>query len=226
MKPSSTQSVSVDRTRPSKSYQQYCPIAVALDLLGDRWTLLVLRELSLAGPLRFTDLRRNLRAIPPNLLSERLKSLTEDGLVSLQTLPPPAARAVYTLSEQGLEALPVLRALARFGVPRLGEVPEGGMRPVSAVRALLDLYRDPDAGAAYRYRVVVDGEAFELSPADPSGPADRSAALVTVSLPAATLVALRQDRLSVRQALAGGELTVQGPPKALAGFAAAYRLRW
>src|SRR5688500_11690563 len=104
---------------PTRRYDQYCPIAVALDTLGDRWTLLILRDLSM-GEQRFTDLKATLRGIAPNLLAERLRDLQADGLVEQRELPPPAARSVYAITDAGREAVPVLRALARFGAGRLG----------------------------------------------------------------------------------------------------------
>src|SRR6476646_10207660 len=116
------------RTMPvNHGYRQYCPIARALDVLGDRWTLLILRELTMSGDRRFTDLRRSLPGIAPGLLSDRLRSLTEHGLVTTKELPPPAARTVYAVTPRGREAVPVLRALSRFGLPLLdppGQGPE------------------------------------------------------------------------------------------------------
>jgi DNA-binding HxlR family transcriptional regulator len=105
-------------TTPDRTYGQYCPIAAGLDLLGDRWTLLILRELSM-GDQRFTDLRTELRGIAPNLLTERLRSLQAIGLVTTAELPPPAARSVYRLTADGHRVEPVLRSVARFGVSYL-----------------------------------------------------------------------------------------------------------
>src|SRR5262245_47866006 len=102
----------------NRSYDQYCSVAVALDVLGDRWTLLILREL-LFGPQRFTDLRVALPGIAPNLLAERLRALEEEGLVAQEELPPPAARTVYVATEEGRRTAPVLQALSRFGLGRL-----------------------------------------------------------------------------------------------------------
>src|SRR3954470_21436374 len=93
-----------------RTYGQYCPIAAGLDLLGDRWVLLICRELSI-GDRRFTDLRTALTGIAPNLLSERLRALSAAGLVTCAELPPPAARSVYRLTEAGRGVLPVLRSL-------------------------------------------------------------------------------------------------------------------
>src|SRR4029079_7716597 len=90
----------VTTTTSERTYGQYCPIAAGLDLIGDRWTLLMLRELSM-GDRRFTDLRAALAGIAPNLLTERLRSLQAIGLVTTIELPPPAARSVYRLTEEG-----------------------------------------------------------------------------------------------------------------------------
>jgi DNA-binding HxlR family transcriptional regulator len=159
---------------PRKSYRQYCGIATALDLVGDRWTLLILRELWL-GELRFTDLRRALPGIAPNLLAERLRELEGDGLVEQRELPVPAARTVYALTREGLRVVPVLRALARFGLPFLGEPVDGAVQPRMAVHGTLGALFDP-VGAAGRdllLRFELDGEELwlevrggELVPAD------------------------------------------------------------
>ena len=101
----------------SKSYEQYCTIASALDLVGDRWTLLVLRELSF-GEQRFTDLKDALPGIATNLLTDRLRKLEEAGLAEQHELPAPAARTVYRLTKDGVRIRPVLRAIAQFESPR------------------------------------------------------------------------------------------------------------
>jgi len=120
----------------ARSYEQWCPIAVGLDLLGDRWTLLILRELMLDDQ-RFTDLRQALRGLAPNLLSDRLRALTEMGLVVTAELPPPAARTVYRITDDGRDAAPVLRALARFGVRHLAGEPGTDMDARRAANALM-----------------------------------------------------------------------------------------
>src|SRR5215213_10511017 len=102
----------------ARSYDQYCPVAAALDVVGDRWTLLIMREL-VAGDRRFTDLRERLPGIAPNLLADRLRDLQAEGLVEHKELPPPAARTVYAATSAGRDVVPVLRSLARFGVERL-----------------------------------------------------------------------------------------------------------
>src|SRR2546421_5058094 len=87
-------------THARRSYEQFCPLARALDVLGERWTLLVVREL-LLGPRRFSDLRAHLPGIAPALLTQRLRDLEAAGLVRRAELPPPAARTVYELTERG-----------------------------------------------------------------------------------------------------------------------------
>jgi len=117
-----TKKTDVTTTAVDRTYGQYCPIAAGLDLIGDRWTLLIIRELSM-GDRRFTDLRSALAGIAPNLLTERLRSLQSMGLVSVVELPPPAARSVYRLTDDGHRIEPVLRSVARFGVRYLSETP-------------------------------------------------------------------------------------------------------
>jgi DNA-binding HxlR family transcriptional regulator len=102
-----------------KSYDQYCPVAHALDLVGERWALLVVREL-MRGPKRYTDLVEHLPGIGTNILVSRLRALEEHGIVAKRTLPPPAASRVYELTEYGRGLRTVLRELALWGARSLG----------------------------------------------------------------------------------------------------------
>ncbi len=102
-----------------KSYEQYCPIAHALDLVGERWALLVVREL-MHGPKRYTDLADHLPGIGTNILAARLRALEECGLVAKRRLPPPAASQVYELTEYGQSLRTVMRELALWGARSLG----------------------------------------------------------------------------------------------------------
>src|SRR5579864_5088729 len=104
-----------------RSYGQYCAVAMALDVLGDRWTLLIVRELLLQGGCRYTDLQRGLPGVATNLLSERLKELEEHGLVRREVAPPPVATTLYHLTEAGREVEPVVRALGRWGARLMAE---------------------------------------------------------------------------------------------------------
>jgi DNA-binding HxlR family transcriptional regulator len=99
-----------------RSYDQYCSIARALDLVGDRWTLLIVRELLSRGPCRFTDLKTGLPGVATNLLSARLKELEQAGLVGREDAPPPVATALYRLTDDGAALEPVLASLGRWGL--------------------------------------------------------------------------------------------------------------
>jgi DNA-binding HxlR family transcriptional regulator len=97
-----------------RGYRQYCGIAKALDVVGERWTLLILRDL-LLGPRRFSDLHAGLPGITPNLLSARLRALTKLGAIARRPQPPPAGGQAYELTEGGRELEPALLALGRWG---------------------------------------------------------------------------------------------------------------
>jgi DNA-binding HxlR family transcriptional regulator len=99
-----------------RSYGQYCSIAKALDVVGDRWTLLIIRELLIRGACRYTDLRNGLPGIATNLLSERIRELESAGLIRREDAPPPIATTLFHLTESGAELLPVLDAIGRWGV--------------------------------------------------------------------------------------------------------------
>ncbi|MFI7322462.1 winged helix-turn-helix transcriptional regulator [Streptomyces venezuelae] len=115
--------------RPRRSYDQYCAAARGLDAVGDRWTLLIVREL-LAGPRRYTDLHADLPGVSTDVLASRLKDMEQHGLSTRRKLPPPASAYVYELTDRGRALLPVLKALAAWGAPALTE-----RRPTDAVRA-------------------------------------------------------------------------------------------
>ncbi len=102
-----------------RRYEQYCPMAHALDLVGDRWALLVIREL-MHGPKRYTDLVEHLHGIGTNILAARLRDLEANGVVARRTLPPPAASRVYELTDYGRELRPAMRELALWGARSLG----------------------------------------------------------------------------------------------------------
>ncbi len=113
-----------------KSYDEYCAIAKALDIVGDRWTLLIVRELSLRGPSRYTDLRNGLPGIASNLLAERLRGLERAGVVVREEAPPPIASTLFELTPRGTELRPVLDGLFAWGMPLMTE-----QKPQDAVRS-------------------------------------------------------------------------------------------
>ena len=107
-----------------RSYDQYCGLARALDVVGDRWTLLIVRELLIGGACRYTDLQHGLPGIATNLLADRLRQLEEQGVITREAAPPPIATTLFRLTPRGEELWPVLRALGRWGAPLLAELPD------------------------------------------------------------------------------------------------------
>src|SRR2546421_182431 len=105
---------------PEHRYQQYCGLARALDVAGDRWTLLIVREL-VAGPRRFTDLIEGLPGVSRKLLAERLRALENDSIIARHELPPPAARQVYELTDDGRDLAGAMAPLIAWGARRIGE---------------------------------------------------------------------------------------------------------
>ncbi len=108
-----------------RSYGQYCAIAKALDVVGDRWTLLIVRELLLAGPRRYTDLRQGLPGIATNLLADRLRELEQADVVRSEAAPPPVATPLYGLTGRGQALGPVVLELGRWGTPLMAAGPAG-----------------------------------------------------------------------------------------------------
>lgn len=103
-----------------RSYQQYCAVAKALDVVGDRWVLLIVRELMTSGPSRYTDLLKGLPGIATNLLADRLKEMENAGVVRSWAAPPPVATTLFGLTERGEALRPLLEDLGRWGAPLMG----------------------------------------------------------------------------------------------------------
>ncbi len=211
-----------------KRHDQYCPIARTLDVLGDRWSLLILREL-LLGDRRFVDLREWLPGVSPTLLTKRLQQLTANGLVTTIELPPPAARTVYTATAKGREAIPILRAMIHFGM-KLLPPPRATtkLRPQSVAYVAVEAWYDSKAadGIDEIYRLVVDGDEFTLGSArgvTRESMAKRKPDLV-LTAPAHVLVAARLGEPTLADALATGAATVTGSKRALRNFQRVFRL--
>jgi DNA-binding HxlR family transcriptional regulator len=182
--------------------EQYCPIARALDALGDRWTLLILRELLIADQ-RFTDLRRHLPGIAPTVLTQRLRTMEEQGLVTTREASPSSSRSMYSVTERGRTAVPVLTALAKWGMPLLEEPVEGQpLRPWPVVFMSVGAYYDPPAAAGvderYRFRF---GDDVEVTLSSLTGSRSRSpqADVVFESEPR-LWIDIRQGRLTLAEA--------------------------
>ncbi|MEV2210035.1 winged helix-turn-helix transcriptional regulator [Streptomyces sp. NPDC050997] len=195
---------------PRRSYDQYCSAARALDVVGDRWTLLIVREL-LAGPRRYTDLHADLPGVSTDVLASRLKDMERDGLATRRRLPPPGAATVYELTGRGRELLPVLQALGAWGVAELGE-----RRPTDAVRAhwfALPLLRAIEGEGVVEVRLeegefhlllgAEDGPVYGDGPA----PGEPDARLV---LDVATCTAVARGELSMTDAVRDGRVEVTG----------------
>jgi DNA-binding HxlR family transcriptional regulator len=103
-----------------RSYQQYCAVAKALDVVGDRWVLLIVRELMTSGPSRYTDLLKGLPGIATNLLADRLREMEKAGLVRREEAPPPVATTLFHLTDRGQALKPLLEELGRWGAPMMG----------------------------------------------------------------------------------------------------------
>jgi DNA-binding HxlR family transcriptional regulator len=205
--------------RSARTYGQRCAAAHALDLVGDRWALLVVRDL-LLGPKRFTDLRTGLPGASPNVLSQRLRDLEEAGVVRRRRLPPPAASRVYELTPWGHDLEPVIAALGRWGVrsPRMPrDIPMSVDSFAVALRSLFDPSRARGLDATLRLRVRdedftlgVSGEGLELERGEPRSPdaalagePESLAALVWSDAPLASLeeagLTVEGDRAAVER---------------------------
>jgi DNA-binding HxlR family transcriptional regulator len=197
----------------SRTYDQYCPVARALELVGERWTLLVAREL-LLGPRRFTDLMGGLPGVSANVLASRLKDLEQEGMVARRTLPAPAASAVYELTDHAAGLVSVLAAMADWGMTMLGEPRRSDeVRGEWIVLGLAVTASAPEVTEGTTYELHSDGEVLHvevhggnLQPHQ--GPADDPDAVL--SLDAATLAELALGHLEIDGALSTGRVTIEG----------------
>jgi DNA-binding HxlR family transcriptional regulator len=155
-----------------KRYDQYCPVAHALDLVGERWALLIVREL-IHGPKRYTDLAEHLPGIGTNILAARLKRLEECGVISKRTLPAPAASRVYELTDYGRGLRTVMRELALWGARSLGPPsPDEDLYPGWLANAL-ELWASRAPQGSLEFRIgeetasIVDGDVRSGSVEEP-----------------------------------------------------------
>jgi DNA-binding HxlR family transcriptional regulator len=197
-----------------RSYGDACGVARALDVIGERWALLVIREL-LLGPKRFGDLHRGLGGMSQNVLAQRLRELEAAGIVERRRLGPPAGAWVYSLTERGAALEPVLVELGRWGRHR----PVAPGAPMSLDAFALAL-RTTYAGGATGVRALLvgDGDAILVEPRD-GGLAVARGAPADVNVAAwADVAAMRElafGTLRVRDAMAAGDLRVEGDAAAL-----------
>jgi DNA-binding HxlR family transcriptional regulator/putative sterol carrier protein len=210
-----------------RSYEDGCADAHALDLVGERWALLVIREL-LLGPKRFTDLRASLPGISPNVLSQRLHELEQTGVVLRRTLDFPVPIWVYDLTDWGRDLEPVILQLGRWGARSPHRFREA---PLSADSLLLSLRAMFDAGAAAGftasfelrlgrcpYQVVVADGQIEVA----RGAPERPEAILQADV--ATLVAVIYDDRDLDEAVKSGELILTGDRSAVERFLTLFHL--
>ena len=210
-----------------RSYGQYCGIAYALELVGERWALLVVRDLIL-GPKRFTDLRRGLPRIPTNVLSARLKELEEAGIIRRRLLPRPSTGIVYELTECGRELEDIVLRLGLWGASSLGDPrPEDTLNVDSLMLALRATFRAEEARdlkAGYELRLGeiviharVDRGTLEVA----EGPLAGADLVIETDL---TLRALMSGELSPSEAVESGKVRLTGKPELLDRFVDVFRI--
>ena len=199
-----------------RTYSQYCAVARALDRVGERWTLLLVREL-LTGPRRFKDLLQGLPGIGTNLLSARLKQLEADGLVRRASLAPPAGSSVYELTGSGRGLDAAIQALGGWGRRFLGAPGrKDAFRPGWAVLAMRFTFRPERArGLDESYEYRVDGEVFyarirngsiETGQGPPPGRPD-----MTLTTDGRTFLGLASGRIEPAAAVRSGSARLEGP---------------
>jgi DNA-binding HxlR family transcriptional regulator len=150
-----------------RSYRQFCGVAHALDLVGERWALLVVREL-LLGPRRFTDLQGGLPGVSTNVLATRLRRLERAGVLERKVLPPPAASSVYELTGYGRALEPIVLALGRWGARTMGSREPGQALASRWLALALKAFFHPEAAGEEprRYELRLSEGAFVLEVAD------------------------------------------------------------
>ncbi|MEO3888881.1 winged helix-turn-helix transcriptional regulator [Nonomuraea sp. B5E05] len=209
-----------------RKYDDGCAVAHGLDLVGERWSLLIVREL-LLGPKRFTHLRAGLPGASPDMLSQRLRQLQESGVVRHRQLPPPAGVPVYELTEWGMGLEPVVTGLGRWagGSSSLPlDAPIGVDSLILSLKALFDPGQsgDVEIRAAVRlggdeFRVVVTGGEIAIARGTLEHPD------VTLDTDTATLASLLRGVRSPEEAVVGGDLRVDGGMDTAGRFLALFR---
>lgn len=205
-------------TSGRRSYNDGCAAAHALDLIGERWALLVVREL-LLGPKRFTDIRAGVPNASPNVLAQRLRDLEASGVVRRRKLPPPAASKVYELTDWGRDLEPVIISLGRWGVRSPSKPRDAELGVDSLILSLRTMFAPEATGAlnaSYELRLgedcfraeVADGR-FEIE----RGVADEPDAVVETD--AGTLAALVYEGRQLAEALRSGDVRIEGDRQAV-----------
>jgi DNA-binding HxlR family transcriptional regulator len=212
---------------PSRSYGQFCGLARALELVGERWALLIVRDL-LVGPRRFTDLRQGLPRIPTNVLSERLKELEQSGIVRRRILPRPAASVVYQLTAYGSQLEDAVMRLGLWGAQSLGEPrPDEIMTADSMVMALRTTFVPAAANGLQAGFELHLGQIVIHARVDSGKVAVAEGALADPDLVIEAgpgLKDLMNGDLSPREAIMAGSVRLTGPPALLDRFVELFRI--
>jgi DNA-binding HxlR family transcriptional regulator/putative sterol carrier protein len=205
-----------------RTYNQYCALARALDVVGERWTLLLVREL-LLGPKRYKDLLAGLPGIGTNLLAERLTELQGAGIVRRSVLPPPAGSTVYELTDLGRELEPTVFALGRWGAHFLTPRKKNDSAAPGWFFVSIRATFRPEAAADVRetYDFLIDGAPFHARVDSGrawtgQGHAEHPDVVVTTDLDA--FIGLLSQELSPRDGVASGKIRVTGNESALERF--------
>jgi DNA-binding HxlR family transcriptional regulator len=205
-----------------RSYGEACRFAYALDLVGERWALLIVREL-LLGPKRFTDLRASLPHASTNILSDRLRELEQNAIVRRRKLPPPAGSAVYELTEWGRELEPIVTKLGAWGArspipPDSQEI--GPDSVVLALRSLFDAEAAGETTASYELRIGEDRFRVEIAEGElvlgRGAAADPAATIALADAP--TFAAVLAGQLPLEDACASDVAQIEGSSQAAKRF--------
>jgi DNA-binding HxlR family transcriptional regulator len=204
-----------------RRYDEGCAVAHALDLVGERWALLIVREL-LLGPKRFTDLRGGMPGTSADILAQRLRELTDAGVVRRKKLPPPAASEVYELTEWGTDLEPIVTHLGRWGSRSASFNPEADSSVDSIVLSLRALF---DAKVAQRFSATIglrlSGNDFTIGIDRGELQLARAEAVhpdATLDTDRPTLAALLYGGRPVEEAVAAGDLTITGKTDVIKRF--------
>jgi DNA-binding HxlR family transcriptional regulator len=201
----------------NRSYGDQCGVARSLDVIGERWALLIVREL-LLGPKRFNDLLAGLDGASPNVISQRLRELTGSGVIRQRDLGPPARVRVYELTDWGRELEPVVLHLGQWGTR--APLPEGARWGLDSLLLALQATADP-AVVNGRYELRVGADVFTVDGTSGSvrmrrGTADRPDAAVTTD--ADTLHAVALGKRSIAETAESGDLRLDGDAQAISGL--------
>jgi DNA-binding HxlR family transcriptional regulator len=212
-----------------RQYNQYCPLAYSLDIIGERWTLLIVRDL-IFGPRRYSDLLAGLPGIGTNLLANRLKALEAANIIVQQQLPPPSASTVYALTEHGRGLQKVITAIAEWGMDYVSKPPpdDDYLGVVPTMGAIKGFFNPENTGDTHVtcefhaqgevFHVSLDSGMLEVAPGAASSPD------VVVAIDLKTLLNLVHGMADFASAISSGKLTViRGDINALERFIAAYQ---